>query len=61
MTSINSMIEQLDGLLDTTDLNDWENLFVEDIVEKTQKGKVPGTLSDKQVRTIERIWSKHFA
>lgn len=61
MTSLNTMIKQLSSLVDTTDLSDWENHFVEDVVERTQEGKVCGTLSDKQVKAIERIWSKHFA
>lgn len=28
MMSISAMIEQLDGLRDTSDLTDWENKFV---------------------------------
>ena len=61
MKSLNAMIKQLAPLVDTTDLNDWENLFVSSVVEQTQDGDIVGTLSDKQVVTIQRIFDKHFA
>lgn len=61
MKSLNQMIKQLNGLIDTEDLTDWENNFVGDIVEKTQDGEICGTMSDRQVTTIERIWRRHFA
>jgi hypothetical protein len=59
--SISTQIIQLSGLIGTDDLNDWENDFLTDICEKTQDGKITGTLSDRQVTTIERIYKKHFA
>lgn len=59
--SIGTQIIQLSGLVGTDDLNDWENDFVSDILDKTQDGKVTGTLSDRQIMTIERIYKKHFA
>jgi hypothetical protein len=61
MKSLNAMIKQLAALVDTNDLNDWENLFVSSVVEQTQDGDIVGTLSDKQVVTVQRIFSKHFA
>jgi hypothetical protein len=61
MKSVGTMIKQLGGLTDTHDLNDWENLFVLDMCEKTQDGKITATLSEKQVITIERIYDKYFA
>lgn len=61
MKSLGAMIKQLSGLIDTDDLTDWENLFVTDVCEKTNDGGVTGTLSEKQVTTVERIFKKHFA
>lgn len=61
MKSLNSKIKQLAALIDTVDLNDWENLFLTGVVEQTQNGDVVGTLSDKQVVTVERLYAKHFA
>lgn len=61
MVSLNSMIKRLAGLVDTVDLTDWETGFVANIVEQTQDGDIVGTLSDKQVVTVQRIFSKHFA
>lgn len=60
MISVGTMIKQLGGLTGTDDLSDWENEFVGSIIDKTQDGKVTGTLSDRQVQTVERIWRKHF-
>ncbi len=59
-TSVNTMIEQLTGLLNTKDLTTWENHFVRDIYERTLNGKLVATLSANQVETIEKIYSKHF-
>lgn len=59
--SIGTQIIQLSGLVGTDDLNDWENDFVSDILDKTQDGKVTGTLNDRQIMTIERIYKKHFS
>ena len=56
MKSTGQMIEQLEGLLGTSDLTDWESGFVETLVER--KGK---PLSDKQTEIMERIYRKHFA
>lgn len=61
MVSVGVMVKQLSGLLDTEDLSDWENEFVGNVVDRTQEGEVTGTLSERQVTTVERIWRKHFA
>jgi hypothetical protein len=61
MTSIKTMLLQLEGLLGTKDLNDWEYNFVDSMMEKSQRGGVTATLSSKQVEVIGKIWSKHFA
>jgi hypothetical protein len=55
------MLLQLEGLLGTEGLNDWETGFVVSVLEKSQHGKVTTILSSKQVEVIDKIWSKHFA
>lgn len=60
MVSVGVMVKQLGGLLDTEDLSDWENEFVGSVVDRTQDGEVTGTLSERQLTTVERIWRKHF-
>lgn len=62
MASLGTMIEQLDGLRDTTDLTKWESDFVTSILDRYLAAKKDTrSLSVKQVEIIERIWSKHFA
>lgn len=59
--SINTMIQQLDGLNETADLTDWESGFVANIVQRTHGGKVCTSLTERQIDSIERIYQKHFA
>lgn len=60
--SIGAMIEQLDGLRDTRDLNEWEQGFVTSILERYLVAhKDSRCLSAKQVECVEKIWKKHFA
>lgn len=62
MVSTNTMIEQLDGLRDTSDLTEWENKFVTSVMIKYLiSGKETRSLSAKQIETVEKIWSKNFA
>lgn len=61
MASTNLMLEQVSGMIDTKDLNDWEHEFVTSVWERSEKGKRPDKLSSKQVEILERIWKKHFA
>lgn len=61
MKSIGQMIMQIDGLLGTQNLSEWENEFVENIVERTNHGNRTTGLSPKQVEVVERIYRKHFA
>jgi sulfur relay (sulfurtransferase) DsrC/TusE family protein len=56
MKSVAQMIAQLEGLLGTKDLSEWEQGFVETLVKREGKN-----LSDKQVEIMERIYGKHFA
>ena len=61
MKSINSKIQQINGLVDTDDVTNWENEFISSIIERTQNGFFLTGLSDKQIEIIERIYNKHFA
>jgi len=60
MKSIGQMIDQLDGMLGTKDLTQWEDQFLTHITEQTNCGINTGSLSEKQVAIIERIYRKHF-
>lgn len=61
-TSIGKMLERIDGLRGTRDLNSWEDEFVGSIYKKYfDAGKDTSVLSDKQVEKIEQIFDKHFA
>lgn len=59
--SIGKMIEHCAGLIDTKDVSDWEDEFLQNIVERTENGKRTSALSEKQVQVVERIYRKHFA
>lgn len=60
MKSIGAMIQQLDGLVDTRDLTEWENEFVTNIVEGTINGKLTRKLTEKQIDVVQRIYRRHF-
>lgn len=62
LVSLGTQIEQLDGLRDTNDLNQWEQAFVTSILDRyLLAGRNTRVLSGKQAEVIERIWGKHFA
>lgn len=59
--SLITMIRQLEGLLGTPDISDWEERFIGSV-----RGALPPmgqttALSEKQVDKIEQLWTKHFA
>lgn len=62
MKSLSQKIEQLEGLIDTKDINSWENDFLTNIVSRFKaNGKRTDFFTSKTVEVIERIWNKHFA
>lgn len=61
MASLNAMVLSVSGMVDTNDLNAWENEFVQSIVEQTDEGKDTRTLTEKQIDVLTRIYRKHFA
>lgn len=60
MASTNIMVKKCAGLIDTTDITDWENDFLKNVVEVSQNGDRPDLLSAPRVESLERIYNKHF-
>jgi hypothetical protein len=61
MTSINTQVKRVSGLLDTKDLSDWEDEFIQGITQQTNEGNNTASLTGKQIECLEQIYSKHFA
>lgn len=61
MTSLNTMVKRVAGLLGTDDLNDWEARFVGSVVEQTSNGDNTTSLTEPQVNVLERLHDKHFS
>lgn len=61
MASLNTMVQRVAGLQDTTDVSEWESKFIASIVEKTQGGRNTTSLTEKQIEVLERLFEKHFA
>lgn len=61
MKSIGQMLELIDGLRGTKDVNAWEESFIESCMTTYGPRKLSNQLSAKQVEIIERIYRKHFA
>lgn len=61
MASLNTMVKKCSGLVDTTDLSDWENKFLKNVVDKTSNGDNTTSLTEKQIGSLEQIYEKHFA
>lgn len=60
--SLGIMLEQLEGLLETSDLTDWENGFITDQCRRyCAAGRKTSVLTDRQVEKIEQIYRRHFA
>lgn len=60
MASIGMMVKRCAGLVDTGDVNDWENDFLENVIERSDNGEDTTKLTSKQVEVLERIFKKHF-
>lgn len=61
MTTINTMVKRIAGLAGTSDVSEWEDSFIESIVEKTRDGEDTSALTERQIEVIERLFKKHFA
>lgn len=60
MNSTRVMVDKLEGLLGTEDLNEWEQRFVSDMVARRDENRLVG-ISTRQVETLQRLHDKHFA
>lgn len=59
MISTLQMIRKLEGMVDTKDLNEWENEFVKSMVVKADAGEVT-KLTEKQIDRLVELHNKHF-
>lgn len=59
MTSTQSKIERLSGMLGTKDLNEREASFVQKLHDQAQVGHV-SRLSDPQLDWLTDLYNKHF-
>jgi len=60
MNSTRVMVDKLEGLLGTEDLNEWEQRFVSGMVTRRDENRLTG-ISTRQVETLQRLHDKHFA
>lgn len=61
MKSLGQKIQQLNGLIGTKDVSEWESEFLQSVVDRSNCGQDTTRLSAKQVEIAERIYAKHFA
>jgi hypothetical protein len=59
-TSTNVMLKKCEGLIDTTDVNEWENGFLQSILDLTERGTRPDRLTPRQLETLMGIYGKNF-
>lgn len=60
MVSTTVMIQRLEGLLGTKDLNDWETSFVRSLAQRMHAGEVT-KLSGDQVDKLDELHGRHFS
>lgn len=57
-------LKRLEGLIDTTDVTEWENKFLQSLVplalERAKIGQVVG-FTDKQLEVLNQVHDRHFA
>lgn len=60
MLSLRQKLTQLQGLVGTSALNDWETRFVQDISTKIAGSHKAGTtvLTENQVEKIDELWER---
>ena len=58
MKSTAQKIDQSEGLIDTTDVSQWESAFLTSMVLGKDAGR---NFSEKQLDILESIYNKHFA
>ena len=60
MVSTTVMIQRLEGMLGTKDLNDWETSFVRSLAQRMHAGEVT-KLSGDQVDKLDELHGRHFS
>lgn len=60
VVSVLKMISQLEAMLGTRDLSDWEDDFISDVVGRVGELGKTSVLSSWQVAKVEELWTKHF-
>lgn len=60
MLSTTTMTRRLAGLLDTSDLTEWEQQFVRSVMTRLEAGQIT-TLTERQIETLEALHRRHFA
>jgi hypothetical protein len=64
LTPPTTMIDQLEALLGTEDLDTWETKFVSDMTWKLAQERtknIPVLLSERQEYFLRKLWGKHFS
>lgn len=61
MKSLTQKIKSLAGLVGTKDVTQWEDGFIESIVQQTNDGEYTTSLTPRQVETLDKLHAKHFA
>lgn len=61
MKSLTQKIKSLAGLIGTKDVTQWEDGFIESIVQQTNDGEYTTSLTPRQVETLDKLHAKHFA
>lgn len=61
MKSVNQKIKSLAGLIGTKDVTQWEDGFIESIVQQTNDGEYTTSLTPRQIETLDKLHAKHFA
>jgi len=60
MTTLNTMVKRLHGLVGTADLNAWEDEFVATCFTRTKQGENTTPLTERQIEVLERLFNRHF-
>jgi len=61
MASLNTMVRQCAGLVDTKDVDHRTNDFLKRVVAQTNGGDNTTSLTERQISWLEDIYERHFA
>jgi hypothetical protein len=60
MISVNQMVRDLESMLDSWKLSDWDANFIATVSKQSEGGKDTSQLSDRQLELIDDMHKKHF-